>query len=77
MDERDLGQLAIPLCGLCSFEAECVADIGRWTLSQIGNVGDLAEGGKVVVVVVDAERCSRCASLLAECLGWSSPRFRC
>ncbi len=77
VDEAVCGPLAIPLCGLCELEYDCVWDTVGWIRSEIGLSAQLQEARGVVVVVVDKERCARCASVLAECGGWPSPRFRC
>ena len=76
VDEAACGPLAITLCGLCELEYDCVRDTVGWVQREIGLSREFQEARGVVVLEVDKERCARCASLLAECVGWSSPRFR-
>lgn len=78
VDEAVCGPLAIPLCGLCELEYDCVRDTVGWIRREIGLSVEFQEArGVVVLEVVDKEGCARCTSLVAECFGWSSPRFRC
>jgi len=77
-DHAACSPLAITLCGLCELEYDCVRDPVDWVRREIGLSPEFQEArGVVVLEVVDKEGCARCTSLVAECFGWSSPRFRC
>jgi len=78
IDEAACGPLAIPLCGLCELEYDCVRDTVDWVRREIGLSVEFQEArGVVVLEVVDKKCCARCTSLVAECFGRASPRFRC
>lgn len=70
--------LAIPLCGLCELEYDCVWNTVGWIRREIGLSPEFQEArGVVVLEVVDRESCARCTTLVAECFGWPSSRFPC
>jgi len=71
------GPLAVTLCYQCTLDVERASDVGSWIRSESQVSEDLAKRTNVVTIVVDSGQCARCASVLAECVGWSSPRFRC
>ena len=77
VDDTACGPLAIPFCGLCELEYDCVRDPVDWVRKEIGLSREFQEARGVVVLEVDKWRCARCISLVAECFRWFSPRFRC